>query len=86
MPIAGLPADHSTGNGDGLAATNAMALGGIKSGDNLLAVISWDPATTGSMLGRDVADFTVADGSITAGTIDLSGLRFVAVWEPAPAA
>ena len=85
--INGLPCDQGIGFGDGLAATNAMAVGGIKSGDNLLAVISWVPST-GVYLGRDVSDFTLADGTIEAATIDLSaaGTKFVAIWTNAPAA
>ncbi len=63
-----------------------MAVDGIKSGDNLLHVVSWVPST-GVYIGRDVSDFTVADGSITAGTIDLSaaGTKFHALWTNAPA-
>lgn len=85
--INGLPCDQGIGFGAGLAATNAMAVGGIKSGDNLLAVISWVPST-GIYLGRAVSDFTVTDGAINAGTIDLSatGTKFVAIWTNAPAA
>ena len=85
--IKGLPCDQGIGFGDGLAATNAMAVGGIKSGDNLIAVISWVPST-GVYLGRDVTDFTLADGTIEAATIDLSavGTKFVAIWTNAPAA
>lgn len=83
MSINSLPCDHSTGFGAGLAATNAMAVDGIKSGDNLLAVISWTAA--GVFVGRDVSDFTVAAGTITAGTIDLSSTTFVAIWTNAPA-
>ncbi len=84
--INGLPCDHALGFGDGLAATNNMAVGGIKSGDNLIAVISWVPST-GVYLGRDVTDFTVSAGNINAGTIDLSaaGTKFVAIWTNAPA-
>jgi hypothetical protein len=81
--IHGLPCDHSTGFGAGLAATNAMAVEGIKSGDNLLAVISWTAA--GVFVGQDKTDFTVAAGTITAGTIDLSSTTFVAIWTNAPA-
>lgn len=81
--IHGLPCDQSAGFGSGLAATNAMSVEGIKSGDNLLAVISWTSA--GVFVGRDVTDFTVADGTITAGTIDLSSTTFVAIWTNAPA-
>lgn len=81
--IHGLPCDHSVGFGAGLAATNAMAVEGIKSGDNLLAVISWTAA--GVFVGQDKTDFTVAAGTITAGTIDLSSTTFVAIWTNAPA-
>lgn len=79
----GLPFNHSVGFGAGLAATNAMALPGIKSGDNLIAVISF--TTAGVVVGRAVSDFTVAADSITAGTIDLSSTKFVAIWTSAPA-
>ena len=83
MSMPGVIFDHSTGNGAGLAATNAMAVEGIKSGDNLLTVISWTAA--GVVVGRDPADFTVAAGTITAGTIDLSSTTFIATWTNAPA-
>jgi hypothetical protein len=85
--IDGLPCDQAIGFGDGLVHTSALALGGIKSSDNLLAVISWVPST-GVYIGRDVTDFTVADGSITAASVDLSaaGTKFVAIWTNAPAA
>ena len=64
-----------------------MAVGWIKSSDNLIAVISWVPST-GVYLGRDVTDFTLTDGAINAATIDLSaaGTKFVAIWTNAPAA
>ena len=84
MSINGLPCDQGIGFGAGLAATNAMAVEGIKSGDNLLAVISWTAA--GVFVGQDKTDFTVAAGTITAGTIDLSSTTFVAIWTNAPAA
>ncbi len=83
MPINGLPADHSIGFGAGLASSNAMAVDGIQSGDNLLALISFTAA--GVYLGRDKTDFTVAAGSLTGATIDLSGHTFVAIWTNAPA-
>ena len=84
MAINGLPCDQGIGFGAGLAATNAMAVEGIKSGDNLLAVISWTAA--GVFLGQVKTDFTVAAGTITAATIDLSSTTFVAIWTNAPAA
>lgn len=83
--IQGLPVGHSTGYGDGLAATNAMAVEGIRAGDNLLAVISW-PDALGGARADDVGDFTVAAGTITAGTIDLTNRRFVAIWTEEPSA
>lgn len=84
MAINGLPFQHSVGFGDGLAATNAMAVSGIKAGNNLLAVLSW-PDAGGSVRGDDKTDFTVAAGTLTAGTIDLSGRQFVAIWSDDPA-
>lgn len=82
--IHGLPCNQNVGFGSGLAATNAMAVEGIKSTDNLLAVISFGAGGV-TPVGRDVTDFTVGSGTITAGTIDLSSLSFVAVWSDAPA-
>ena len=66
--------------------SESSAVGGIKSTDNLLHVVSWVPST-GVYNGRDVSDFTLADGTITAGTIDLSaaGTKFSAMWTNAPA-
>lgn len=81
--IHGLPFQHSIGFGDGLADTNPMAVAGIKSGDNLLAVLSWPDAGT-DVLGEDITDFTVGAGTLTAGTIDLSSRKFVAIWSTAP--
>lgn len=83
MGINGLPFQHSVGFGNGLTATNPMAVGGIKSGDNLLAVLSW-PDAGGSVRGEDKTDFTVAAGTITAGTIDLSGRQFCAIYSSDP--
>lgn len=83
MALNSVPFDHSVGFFAGLADTNAMALDGIKSGDNLLAVISWTAA--GVTVGQDITDFTVGAGTITAGTIDLSNQTGVAIWTNAPA-
>lgn len=84
MAINGLPFQHSVGFGDGLAATNAMAVSGIKSGDNLLAVLSW-PDAGGSVRGDAISDFTVADGTLTAATISLASRQFIAIWSGDPA-
>lgn len=83
--IGGLPCNQNFGFGAGLAATNAMAVGGIKAGDNILAVISWLPSS-GVYLGRDKTDFTAAAGEVTAATIDLSaaGTKFLVIWTDAP--
>lgn len=77
--IHGLPFQQNQGFGNGLADTVPMSFAGIKSGDNLLAVLSWPDAGT-SVRGEDITDFTVGDGTLTAGTIDLSGRKFVAIW------
>jgi hypothetical protein len=77
--IHGMKGDQSIGYGSGLAATNAIALSGIKVGDRLLAVISFTAAGA-TPNGRAITDFTVGAGTITAATIDLTGLRFVAIW------
>lgn len=83
MAINGLPCDHSVGFGSGLASGNPMDVEGIKSGDNLLAVISWDEST-GIFVGQDKTDFTVGSGTLQAATIDLTGEKFVAIWTNAP--
>jgi hypothetical protein len=71
--------DMSFGFGAGLAGTNAMAVGSIKASHLLLAVISFD---VGGLTpnGHDITDFTVADGTIEAATINLTGLKFLAIW------
>lgn len=77
----GFPFDHAEGHGDGLAATNAMAVEGIRLGNQLLSVISW-VVSTGVATPQDVTDFTVTAGAITAATIDLSaaGTKFICDW------
>ena len=85
--INGLPVNQNVGYADGLAATNAMAVSGIKAGDNLIAAISYLPSS-GVCLGLDKTDFTVAAGTVTAATIDLSaaGKILCCIWTNAPAA
>jgi hypothetical protein len=82
MAINGLPCDHSVGFGAGLASSNDMDVEGIKSGDNLLAVISWD--SSGNFVGHDVTDFTVGNGTLNASSISLASETFVAIWTNAP--
>ena len=84
--INGAPFGHSEGFGAGLAATNDMAVDGIKAGDNLLSVISWTSAGAGTVVGHDITDFTVSAGALNAATIDLSSRTFVATWTEEPAA
>lgn len=84
MSLRSAPFPVSQEWGAGLTATNAMTVAGIKSTDNLLAVISIHN-TTGVVVGRDITDFTVGNGTITAGTIDLSSTKFLAIWTSAPA-
>lgn len=84
MAINGLPFQHSVGFFNGLASGNAMAVEGIKSGDNLLAVFSWPDAGT-SVKGEDKTDFTVADGELTAATIELAARQCCAIWSTDPA-
>jgi len=74
--------DIHRGYGAGLAATNAMALEGINASHRLLAVVSFGVGGL-TPIGRDVSDFTVGNGTITAATIDLSNLKFVASWTSA---
>ena len=71
--------DLSYGYGSGLAATNAMAVEGIKVGHRLLAVISFGAGGL-TPNGHAVSDFTVAAGTIEAATVDLSNLSFLAIW------
>lgn len=71
--------DLSYGYGAGLANGNPMAVEGIDSSHRLLAVISFGVGGLNPN-GRDVSDFTVADGTIEAATIDLSNLKFLAIW------
>lgn len=69
----------------GLTATNAMTCAGLKSTDNVLAVISFTDST-GLVVGQDVTDFTAADGTITAATVSLANMKALVVWTSAPAA
>lgn len=83
MSIPGLPFQHSIGHGDGLAATNAMTVPGIRSGDNVLAVMSW-PDAGGSVRGDDADDFTAGNGTLTGATVDLSSRQFTVIWSSDP--
>lgn len=83
MTLNSAPFDVSQEWGSGLTATNAMTVAGIKSTSNLLAVISIADSG-GLVVGRDISDFTAGDGTLTAGTIDLSSTKFLAIWTDSP--
>lgn len=76
--------DHCEEYAAGVAATVATVVPGIKANDTLLAVITVAPV--GSVASQDVTDFTVADGTITAGTIDNTGLTLLVIYTREPSA
>lgn len=78
MPLPGFPQNHTITGAVGAIATTAIPVGGIKSGDVLLAVIRHKAAEAAA--GVDVADATVGAGTITFGTIDTSGYNLVVIY------
>lgn len=76
--------DHAEEYAAGVADTVATVVPGIKSNDTLLAVLTIAPAA--SVAGQDITDFTVADGTITAGTIDNTGLSLLVLYAREPSA
>lgn len=83
MALNGLPFGHSVAFGDGVADTVANVVAGMKSGDNILAVISWPDAGT-SVRGDDADDFTAGNGTMTGATVSLTGRQFMVVFTSAP--
>ena len=77
-----IPANFSVTYITGLSATNAMATPSIRANDLILAVITVAP--TASIDGHDNTDYTVGDGTITAGTIDNTGLTLMVIHTNAP--
>ena len=73
-----LPVDWSCTQATGAADTVAINVSGIKTGDELLALVAWsagvDPAPV------DTSDFTVADGTITGATLTTAGKLLWVMW------
>lgn len=76
-----LPVDYSEVGAVGAADTVAISVSGIKTGDELLALISWEPGSDPAPL--DTSDYTVGDGIITGATIDSSGKLLWVIWSEA---
>jgi len=68
----------------GVADTVATVVPTIKANDTLLAVLTVAPGA--DVAGQDITDFTVADGTITAGTIDNTGKRLLVLHTSEPPA
>jgi hypothetical protein len=73
-----LAVDYSEVGATGAADTEAVAVSGILTGDELLAVISWAPGADPAPLA--ISDYTVGDGTITGATIDSSGKQLWVMW------
>jgi hypothetical protein len=73
-----LPFQTSTVGVNGAAAATPIAVGGIRTGDKLLCVVSFDPTLAGGATAHDPNSFTVSDDAIEHATTDLSG-KFVHV-------
>lgn len=72
------PQKHSIVGAVGAAATVAIDVAGIRSGDTLLGLIRHKPGEAAAAV--DTTDFTVAAGTITGATIDTSGYNLVVIW------
>jgi hypothetical protein len=83
MSIPGLPFEHSIAGAQGDAYGEAIALPGIKSGDDLLAVIA-HAKDVGTISGLDVSGWTVGAGTITSDSDDTDGLELTVIWTRAP--
>jgi hypothetical protein len=73
-----LPVDYSEAPATGAADAVAITVSGIKTGDELLAVIAWSPGSDPAPVA--VSDFTVGDGTITAGTLTTDGKSLWVMW------
>jgi len=73
-----LPIRYSEAGANGAASGVAIPVSGIKSGDVLLAVIKWAAATDPAPVAT--SDFTVADGTITAGTLTTASKLLWVMW------
>lgn len=73
-----LPIAQSSTNAAGATATTDIPVPGIKAGDVLLAVTKFKYGSAPAAVA--VADFTVAAGKITAGTLDTSTYTLGILW------
>lgn len=73
-----LPVNYSEVGAVGAADAVAVNVSGIKSGDELLAVIAWAPGADPSLI--DASDYTVADGTITGATISTANKLLWVMW------
>lgn len=73
-----LPVNYSECGATGLAATNAITVSGIASGDELLAVIAWAPGADPTLI--DASDATVGSGTITFGTVNTANKLLWVMW------
>lgn len=77
-PMLPLPMNQSQATATGDTATTPIPVSGLKSTDVLLAVVRWKPGEIAS--GLDPTAFTVADGTITHATEDLSDYALAVTW------
>lgn len=73
-----LPVDHSIAMGTGATATTPFAVSGIKSGDELLAVVAYAPGA--DPIGIDVSEGTVADGTVALDTTSTASKLVWVMW------
>ena len=73
-----LPVNYSEAGAVGAADTVAINVSGIASGDELLAVIAWEPGNDPTLI--DASDYTVAAGTITGGTISTADKLLWVMW------
>jgi len=73
-----LPVNYAEAGAVGAADTDPVSVSGIKTGDELLAVIAWEPGNDPEMI--DASDYTVGDGTITGGTISTADKLLWVIW------
>ena len=73
-----LPVDHSITMANGAGATTAFAVSGIKTGDELLAVVAYAPGA--DPVGIDVSEGTVGDGTVALDTTSTDGSLVWVMW------
>lgn len=73
-----LPVNYSEAGAVGAADTDPISVSGIATGDELLAVIAWEPGNDPTMV--DASDYTVADGTITGATVSTADKLVWVIW------